>query len=47
MLSKGSCFTGRNLSHGADVFRLRGGGGWAIVGARDSVFVNFDVAEYL
>ncbi len=27
MLSKGSCFTGRSLSHGADVFRLKGGGG--------------------
>lgn len=26
MLSKGSCFTGRSLSHGADDFRPRGGG---------------------
>lgn len=31
MLSRGSCFTGRSLSHGADDFRPRVGGAWAML----------------
>lgn len=30
MVSKGSCLTGRRRSHGAEDFRLRGGGGCAM-----------------
>ena len=30
MLSSGSCFTGLSLSHGADDFRISGGGMWDI-----------------
>lgn len=39
MVSKGSCLTGRRRSHGAEDFRLRGGGGCAMAepGGEDGI----------